>query len=177
MEMIVMHEVSGAEDVKALEGCTISAVCEEDSDGEGIRLECISREGNCVYLSLLENGSWFFHNSQDFPKKKLSVEQYGKIAKLVDDLAVDSVDFNTVSDSVEIVIKVFCKDEVDRILADVKGVLPSLVVSECRWILDGRPYPMYRCFDEDYFLDITIVHMGVDPIDRDIREVKSAYPS
>jgi len=86
---IMMSQVYSAEDLKALEGCTITSVTEPDEeDAKWVCIDCKDNDDNLVSFMILEDGSWHFHDSR---KKSITAEQYGELAMLAGCSDIDSV--------------------------------------------------------------------------------------
>jgi|GEM_PF-6858447 len=158
----VMCEVHSAEEVQALVGCTITTVSEpDDGDSEGLCLDCKDKDGNLVSFLIMEDGSWHWHNSKDFVKKNFTTEQYGAISQLVEDPMVDCVNINNFSPMLEIVIKVFGDRAANRVLTKINSIFPMLEIGgPSEWTFEGKPRPMYSCYDPTYIPSIVV---GVMP--------------
>jgi len=150
---IVLKEVSGAEEIKALEGCTITSVTAADDAGEGLCFDCKDADGNLVSFLITEEGSWHFHNSG---KKSITTEQLGEIAMLTGCSDIDSVHFHNTDPLTEIVIKAIGPNAADRVLKMIKGFFPKLEITEDKWEFEGKPQPMYQCSDSSYDLMIVV---------------------
>lgn len=153
---IVMVEVSGAQDIQAMVGCTVTAVTDEGKDNEGIILDCKDEAGNRVCFAISDDGSLHFYDSK---KEGITVEQYGELAMLAGCSDIDSVHFNRVDPLTEIVIKPIGPNAADRVLTILRVVFPSLEVRESDWEFESETCPMYYCGDPNYYFIITVAVM------------------
>lgn len=162
---IVYQEVCSAQELQALDGATITAVYGHGADeDEGLCIDC-DKDGNLVSLLILEDGTWHFHDSKDYVKKNLTIEQYGKLTKLIDDPMVDSVHVNNAAPTSEIIIKVFGRKTADRVLTEITCIFPMLEIGgESEWDFEGRPQPMFSCYDPEYSPTIVVAVMPEDVI-------------
>jgi len=157
---IVMHEIDSAQELQALDGCTITSVYGHGPDGdEGLCLDCQDEGGNLVSFLITEEGTWHLHDAKDYIKKNITLEQYGGIAQLFEKPMVDSICIRNLGHMVEIVIKVIGEERLEPIFTAIKGMFPMLEAIENRWNFEGEFYPMYCCGDPDYNLDISIAVM------------------
>lgn len=152
---IIMHEVSSAEDIQALVGCTVTAVTDEVEGNEGIFLDCKDAAGNRVCFDISEGALHFY----DSKRGGITVEQYGKLAILAGCTDIDSVHFNRVDPLTEIVIKPIGPNAADRVMIILKGIFPSLEVRESDWEFEGETCSMYCCSDPNYYFIITVAVM------------------
>ncbi len=150
---IVLGEVSGAEDIKALEGCTITSITAADDNGEGLCMDCKDDDGNLVSFLITEEGSWHFYNGG---KKSITTEQLGEIAMLTGCSDIDSIHFNNSDPLVDIVIKAIGPNAADRVLTILKEIFPRLEVIETKLKSEGNILPMYQCSDLSYELRIYV---------------------
>lgn len=154
---IEMLEISGAQDIQALIGCTITAVTDAgEGNDEGIFLDCKDEAGNRVCFVISEDGSWHFYNGK---KKSINAEQLGELAMLAGCSDVNSVHFNRVDPLTEIVIKPIGFNATDRVLTMLRRIFPSLIVSESEWNFEGELHQIHHCDDPNYDFVITIATM------------------
>ena len=159
---IVMSEVYGAQDLKALEGCTITSVTGLDEEGaEGVCIDCRSNDGNLVIFMIQEDGTMNFYNGK---KKSITADQLGELAMLSGCSDIDSVHFNNLEPLVEIIIKPIGNNAADRVMTMLKGIFSGLGVRDAEWNHEGKRYPMYCCSDQDYNFHITVAVMPKDII-------------
>lgn len=149
---IEMIEVSGAQDIQALVGCTVTVVTDE-VDGEGIFLDCKDEGGNRVCFAISEDGSRHFYDSK---REGITVEQYGELAMLAGCSDIDSVHFNRVDPLTEIVIKPTGTNSAVRVLEILRGIFKNLEVRESDWEFEGETGTMYLCSDPNYYFIITV---------------------
>ena len=150
---IVMHEVSGAQDVWALMGCTVTAITGADGDkGDGLILDFKDENDNLVCLSISEDGMHFY----DSKREDITVKQYGDLAMLAGCSDIDSVHFNNLDPLIEIAIKPIGPNAADRVMAILKEIFPTLEVNEAEWNFEGELQPMYLCSDQNYYFHITV---------------------
>lgn len=95
-------------------------------------------------------------------KIDLTIEQYGKISKLIEGPMIDSVHFNNANPFKELVIKVIGQNEAIRILKAIKTILPDLEATVRFWELGNEHYPMYCYSALDFQFDITLAVMPKD---------------
>jgi len=157
MKKIEMSEVYGAQDLKALNGCTINTVSGANGDeSEGLYFDCKDEAGNLVSFLIMEDGSWHFHDSK---KKSITVEQFGELAMLTGCSDIDSVHFNSVDPLIEIVIKPIGTKAADRVLTILRGIFPKLEVRGNEWDFEGELHPLYCCGDPGYNFIISVAVM------------------
>jgi hypothetical protein len=89
-------------------------------------------------------------------KYELTIQQYGKLAKLIEDSKVDSIAFNNADPVTEIVIKTFGQEDANRILQYIKTIFPNLEATVRFWDYENASRPMYCMCATDYQIDITI---------------------
>jgi len=155
---IVMREVCCAEELQALNGCTITSVYGHGPDGdEGLCLDCQDEGGNLVSFLITEEGSWHIYDSKEHAKKNLTFEQYGRIAYLFADAMVDSMYIRHLGPVADIVVKVVGQEAAARVLEDIKIMFPQLEVSESERTFEGENYPSYRCDIPNINLELALV--------------------
>lgn len=163
-----MVQVCDAQELKALEGCTITSITGGDGyRGEGLFLHCKNETGNRVDFLISEDESWHLYDSK---MEGITAEQYGEIAMLADCQDIDFVHFHGMAPIIEIIIKPIGSSAADHVLATLRGIFPRLEVEETKWDFEGEQHPMYLCGDQNYYFTITVAVMPLDTI-RDIRGV------
>lgn len=159
MEKITMHEVSAAEEIKALEGCTITSVFgnEDNEKEEWIGLDCKDKDGNVVSLVVSEDGTLHFYDSRE---KCITSDQLGELAMLAGCSDIDSVNFNNLDPLIEIIIKPIGPNAADRVLTILKEMFSGgLEINECKWNFERELHPMYQCSDPEGNLMISVAVM------------------
>ena len=158
VEKIEMHEVFSAKDLQSLVGCTITAIHPAEGE-EGALIISNDEAGDEVSFLITEDGSWHFHDDK---VKYLTPEQFGELAMLSGSSDVDSVHFNTLAPMIEIAIKPIGVHAADRVMALLRGFIPTLEVMESKWEFDGELHPMFLCSDPSYDLMITVAVLPED---------------
>jgi len=160
LKNLEMDDCLDSDYLKGFEGSTISVV--EDFYGpkgdEGVTFDCKDGAGNRFVLIIKYDGSVLFHDGCRYAKKKLTVEQYGNIAKLskIEDVISVSIE-DRGYEGVQIMILIFSEDGADCVLEDIKDMFPELKeISIKKESLESKFSSVYIGRDHDYFLDLTI---------------------
>lgn len=150
---IVMNEVYSAQDLQALNGCTISAVYDEGENDEYLCLDCKDVDGNLFSFSITKEGVWNFYDSS---KKSMSVEQFGVLAELTRYSDIESVHFDSFDPFRRIVINTTSYNSADRVITVLKENFPMLVVHKREWEFECELHSKYHCCDPMYNFTIVI---------------------